>query len=285
MLVQMMERIMLRLTSLGVFLSYVAAFVTALVISSSAMAQNLGTTFTDLWWNPAESGWGVTVDHQQNVMFLTFFIYQADGTPYWVAATLQKVGDTGLGSVPQVFTGGLNEYHGSWFGGPFNAATVTPKSVGTATFSSSSLNAATLQYSINGVNVTKTIQRQTLSNVNYSGQYLGGTSYTNSNCANPANNGTISDSGHLSITQSGTAVQITSQGQLAPCVYNGTYSQQGSVGAVSGSYTCADGTAGQFSLFSMQWTLYGMAAGVTGQNQFCTINGYLGGITGSHVAP
>ena len=69
---------------------YFAALAAGLVISGSAMAQNLGTVFTDLWWIPAESGWGVTIDHQQNFMFLTFFIYRADGSPYWVTALLQQ---------------------------------------------------------------------------------------------------------------------------------------------------------------------------------------------------
>ena len=45
------------------------------------MAQNLGTTFTDLWYTPGEDGWGVTIDHQQNVMFLTFFIYRDGQVP------------------------------------------------------------------------------------------------------------------------------------------------------------------------------------------------------------
>jgi len=71
-----------------------AGFV-GLIMAASAGAQNLGTLFSDLWWNPAESGWGVTVDHQQDVMFLTFFVYRADNSTYWVTATLQKVGSTG----------------------------------------------------------------------------------------------------------------------------------------------------------------------------------------------
>ena len=82
----------------------------------------------------------MTVDHQQDVMFLTFFVYRADGSPYWVTATLQKVGFSGLATSPQVFTGDLYETHGPSFGVPFNPAAVTNRKVGTATFTATSVS-------------------------------------------------------------------------------------------------------------------------------------------------
>lgn len=266
---------------------YLVAVAAGLIIGTNAIAQNLGTTFTDLWWNPAESGWGVTVDHQQEVMFLTFYVYRADGSPYWVTGTLQKVGFSGLATSPQVFTGDLNETHGPSFAVPFNPAAVTVRKVGTATFTAPSLIAATLQYSIDGINVTKNIERQTLRFVNYTGQYLGGTAYTLSNCQNPANNNqTITDAGLLTIIQSGTSFQLTAQGQTTNCSFSGTYSQRGRLGYVSGgNYSCTDGSLGTFALLGLEWTVVGMTGLVSGQNQFCSFVGYLGGITGGHVTP
>lgn len=266
---------------------YLVAITAGLIMGTSAIAQNLGTTFSDLWWNPAESGWGVTVDHQQDVMFLTFFVYRADGSPYWVTATLQKVGFSGLATSPQVFTGDLNETHGPSFGVPFNSAPVTYRKVGTATFTAPNFIAATLQYSIDGVNVTKNIERQTLRFVNYTGQYLGGTVYTFSNCQNPANNNqTLADGGLLTIIQSGTSFQLTAQGQTLSCVFNGTYSQKGKLGYVNGgNYSCADGTIGTFAMQGLEWTILGMSGAVTGQNQVCQFSGYFGGITGNHITP
>jgi hypothetical protein len=32
-------------------------------------AQSLGTTFSDLWWNPSESGWGVTLTISRTLCF------------------------------------------------------------------------------------------------------------------------------------------------------------------------------------------------------------------------
>ena len=65
-----------------------ASLIASLCVCGGCLAQSLGTAFSDLWWNPAESGWGVTIDHQQDVMFLTFFIYRNDGSPYWVTSLL-----------------------------------------------------------------------------------------------------------------------------------------------------------------------------------------------------
>lgn len=252
-------------------------------LSSGALAQNVGTTFTDLWWNPAESGWGVTVDHQQNVMFLTFFIYRADRSPYWVTAVLNRLGSNPINSPPIVFSGDVYETNGPWFGGPFNPNAVTERKVGTATFSGETA-LATLSYSIDGVYVTKNLQRQTLQNLNFTGTYLGGTVYTTYNCTIPSNNNkTFVESGVLTVSQVGNSFQVVADGQSTDCSFNGPYAQTGSLGLVSnGAYSCTDGTRGTFTMNRIQWTMYGMTAGIFGSNQYCNFSGYLGGITNSH---
>jgi hypothetical protein len=266
-------------------LRFLLAISTAFVFASGAAAQNLGTIFTDLWYTVGEDGWGVTVDHQQNVMFLTFFIYRADGSPYWVTAVLNKVGTGGLAST-NVFSGTVYEDHGPWFGGPFNSANVVETTVGTATFTAPSHVAASLQYSINGTNVTKIIHREALSFINYSSAYRGGTTYTLSNCQNPAMDGTtIVDTGTLTINQSGTAFAMTAVGQTTNCTFSGAYSQRGSIGQVDGTFACTDSTLGTFTLYALQWTLFGMSAGITLTSQFCYAQGYLGGITANHFVP
>ena len=264
----------------------IAAFVLSTFLAANAVAQNLGTVFSDDWWNPDESGWGLVVMHQQDFIFATFFVYRSDGTPYWVTAQLQKVGTSGLATAPQVFTGPLYETNGPWFGGAFNPNLVGQSQVGTATFSSTSINSATLQYSIRGENVTKTIQRQTLKYINYSAQYGGSTVYQFSQCvpSSASNNGvTTSDTGLLTIVQTGQAFHMDTVGQLSNCSFNGTYTQRGSLGRVDGNYSCMTGEVGTFTMFAMQWTLYGMSAGISGQNQFCRFDGFLGGITGLHI--
>jgi YVTN family beta-propeller protein len=43
--------------------------------------------YTDLWWNPAESGWGMGVTQQDGTMFLTWFVYDNSGFPTWLVAS------------------------------------------------------------------------------------------------------------------------------------------------------------------------------------------------------
>ncbi len=155
--------------------------------------------------------------------------------------------------------------------------------VGTATLTAPTLLTATLQYSINGVTVTKNIQRLTLSHVNYTSDYYGVISYTLSNCQNPAQNGTsVLETGAMWVSQFGTQFQLILFGKAATCNFAGTYRQAGSIGQVDGNYACTDGTGSTFSITELQWTLWGLTGAIIGNNRFCSLSGYLGGITGQH---
>src|SRR3990167_7926115 len=50
------------------------------LLAAPAFAAN----YQDLWWNPAESGWGINITHQGDTMFATWFIYDAAGKPLWL---------------------------------------------------------------------------------------------------------------------------------------------------------------------------------------------------------
>ena len=43
------------------FKRHAAALVASFLVSLPAGATNFGTDYTDLWWNPSESGWGVNL--------------------------------------------------------------------------------------------------------------------------------------------------------------------------------------------------------------------------------
>ena len=45
----------------------------ALLLLSATIRVN-AADYTDLWWNPAEGGWGVNLVQSDNFMFVTFFI-------------------------------------------------------------------------------------------------------------------------------------------------------------------------------------------------------------------
>lgn len=109
--------------------------------------------YTDLWWNPNESGWGINLNHQANLMFATLFTFAPDGRNLWlVASDLSRQPD---GS----FTGPLYRTTGPVFNAqPWTAVSVTQ--VGTMTIAFNGADAATLTYTFNGTSVTKQISRQ-----------------------------------------------------------------------------------------------------------------------------
>ncbi|HXU22998.1 MAG TPA: hypothetical protein VN697_03100, partial [Tepidiformaceae bacterium] len=140
------------------------------------------------------------------------------------------------------------------------------------------LNQATLTYTVDNVTVTKTLERQTWTSEDYSGEYLGGYSVANSNC-NPINlNGTQEDGGFLSVQQNGVHITITTTTAATTCTYNGTYTQTGKLGLVNGSYSCTNAVAGSFQLFDMTPMLSGFTGRFAGQNNHCQFSGYFGGV-------
>ena len=111
------------------------------------------TNYTDLWWNPDESGWGINLAHQGDTIFAAWYTYGTDRTPMWLVTTAVK---TASGA----YAGDL--YRAVGPPGPGLQATA----VGAATFSFTSGNSATFAYSVQlpgmstEVTQTKTITRQ-----------------------------------------------------------------------------------------------------------------------------
>ena len=114
---------------------------------------------TALWWNPAESGWGLNVNHQGNKVFATLFTYDSTG-PMWLVmsdSTLQSDGS---------YQGVLYRTTGPAFNTvPFTGSAVAATSVGTMRIAFSGTNSATLTYTFNGTQVTKSLQRQAFGTV------------------------------------------------------------------------------------------------------------------------
>jgi hypothetical protein len=112
--------------------------------------------YTDLWWNPSENGWGLSVTHEYGVMFLAWFVYDDTGKPMWYVASNCTVNAAGNGC-----SGTLYSTTGPAFGPTFDPAKVHATAAGTVTLSFTDGDNGTLTYSVNGVNSTKAITRQT----------------------------------------------------------------------------------------------------------------------------
>jgi hypothetical protein len=94
--------------------------------------------FSDLWWNPAESGWGINIiQHGTGPIFATWFMYGADGKPTWYVVPGGQWASFGE------FRGQVYRTTGPAFplctssidcDPPFNPASVTVQLVGQAVF-------------------------------------------------------------------------------------------------------------------------------------------------------
>ena len=90
-----------------------ASALSAAAVCVNATPQSLDAT--DMWFNPAESGWGLNVIHQGDTLFATLFVYGSDGQPRWYVASDMSGG-------PADYTGTLRECTGNAFGEAFNPA-------------------------------------------------------------------------------------------------------------------------------------------------------------------
>ena len=243
-----------------------------LAFAMSAQASTNTSEISDTWVTPGEGGWGVNIVLQNNVAFVSFFVYDTNRNPTWFIAVLNY-------APGYVWSGTLYADRGPYFGGPFDPATVVERTAGTASFTVHNLNQATLTYTMDGVTVTKSMERLTFTIEDYTGSYAGGYSIRLSGCSPSSLNGINELAGLLSVTQTGTAFRLAATANATSCTFNGTYSQFGKLGDVVGTYTCADGTAGSFQLIEMTPTISGFTARASGNNQFCQWTGYMGGIS------
>jgi hypothetical protein len=130
-------------------------FSTAPTCGWSAFDRSFATNFQDLWWNPAESGWGVNLTHQGDILFATLFTYDASGKGLWLVMS------DGVKTSDAHYSGKLYSTHGPSFDAvPFSPSAVTITEVGTMSFAFTNGNAGTMTYTYNGTTVTKSIQRQ-----------------------------------------------------------------------------------------------------------------------------
>jgi hypothetical protein len=112
--------------------------------------------YQGLWWRaPAasEAGWGVNVTHQGDILFITWFTYDTDGSGMWLVSTAFRTAEG-------VYTGDLLRTTGPAFSVSPWAGTVTATSVGTATFTFADSNNGTFAYVVNGISQSKPILKE-----------------------------------------------------------------------------------------------------------------------------
>jgi len=264
-----------------------------ILIALLSSLANAVTNYTDMWFNPSESGWGANFSQDYNgPIFATFFVYTATGAPTWVVATLALDPITGL------YAGTLYETSG---GAPltsqnFDPAAVQASNVGSASFGATDAASGTLSYTYRGLSVVKHIIREplytadTVSNATFLTFTAAGTAFSshidsrnNGQCsANYPGHQTLAGTWRIfptAVTNSSISFNIGSCDANSPagqcvistpvCSFTGTVTQSGRLLSVPGTLSCTEGHAfsgGQTGAF--QATFYEIEhtdAGVNGK--------------------
>jgi hypothetical protein len=101
--------------------------------------------YQGLWWKfPAssEAGWGINFAHQGDIIFATWFTYDANGKPLWFIVLANKIG-------PGLYKGPVSTVTGPSFDSvPFDPTTVVETIVGDATITFLDGNNAGFTYNV-----------------------------------------------------------------------------------------------------------------------------------------
>jgi len=209
----------------------------ALLLAVTTLAKAV-TSYSDVWYDVNEQGWGMFLVQSNTFQFIAFFIYDSNGKPTWYTAQLT---DDGTGK----YTGSLYATTGTYFADPWQGYNVSP--AGTATFAPSDIYHATLTYTVNNIpTVVKAVQRQPLTSLVLGGSYSGSVFGTDTSCNNPSdNNNAINGRFNLAVVQNGDAsatltfsfVDTTYNGMV--CTWTGPLNHMGALYQIApGQYSC-----------------------------------------------
>jgi hypothetical protein len=238
-------------------------FLASCLLAFPCIAQSAGTIpgdVTGIWFDANHPGWGMGLVQQNDAVLATLFVYDTSGAPVWyVASRLESHGVNfdPCGTMP--LTGTL--YRAQWpsFGSAANpqgsmqvqtvgTLTVTVPTAPDASSLGCDLNGAAVQYSIDGVQSTVTVTRETWSTnqARLYAQFAGGLVFSapaSSLCQDLSSllpfggrqfsiNGSADDANPIGVRL------VWGTGSDTACEIRGTYSQGGELGAVSGTLSC-----------------------------------------------
>ena len=134
--------------------SWILAAIVAL-LPLIARAQN----YSDIWWNPNEPGWGVTIADHETQLFAVWYDYDTDGSGLWFV-----IPGGIFTSNRRFFTGDVYRTTGPSYAVAFDPSAVTSTKAGSASFDfappGATAGSATFTWTIGSVTHTRQIQRQ-----------------------------------------------------------------------------------------------------------------------------
>jgi YD repeat-containing protein len=114
--------------------------------------------YSDLWWNAAESGWGVALSQQHGKFFAAWYVYDDAGKPLWIVLPDSTASYDRDGSLR--IRGDIYATTGPPFGTAFDPSLVKTNRVGSATFLLSGRSAGSLEWTAFGKVGTRALARE-----------------------------------------------------------------------------------------------------------------------------
>jgi hypothetical protein len=110
--------------------------------------------YTDLWWNPDEPGWGLSiVQGATNRVLATWYTYDASGKPMWLVLT------DGTWKTSTTLEGSLYRTNGTSYERAYEPGKFSVQAVGTGRIEFGPDRRATLTFIVDGRTIVKSIRR------------------------------------------------------------------------------------------------------------------------------
>lgn len=236
-----------------------ASAIAALALSAGAatVPATVGTDYSDLWWNPQESGWGMNIAQQGETAFVTLFVYGPDGKPTWYFASDARVFALDASGSP-AFRGTLYRATGPWLGGPFDPAQVALQPVGQIVIEPRPEARLHLSYTAEGVSFSRDVVRMSFSAPDLGTMYLGSFSLRQSLPDGPPY-GARQFGAEVLVHVEGSAAFLRIEDPQGACEYRGTRTPMGRFARIAGQFTCAGGESGTFDIADFEVTQHGFS--------------------------
>ena len=252
----------IRMCVLGLFLAVPSAFAAS------------GYDYSDSWWNPAESGWGLQLVQQRDIVFATLYVYGTDGTARWYSGALPFTGLTRADARAELRGRPL----------PDDGTVVRRRCVravrGRLPQGRHDADRGRQHDACDAVLRGRRRRRPEDDRAadvpldDYAGDYAGAFIVTTSKCTNPANDGTRTLPATLAVTQAGTAMTIVAALPGKSCSYTGPYTQNGRLGQLAAGFVCTNGEVGTLFFEEMSVQRFGFMGRLFGvDNAGCHIEG------------
>jgi hypothetical protein len=204
---------------------------------AGAVAPAQATLYTDIWWDPAQSGWGVNFVQTDDFIFATTYIYDVDNTPTFITANLYLASNGN-------YVGDVIVTTGPYFAAAaYDTGLVTRQVAGTATFRPDGPATGNFSYRVFDKFVSKDIQRQNLVASALDGSYVGALRMDVSGCLAAERNALTYRYAEIEVVETAPgrlqiAVPIDS-GLL--CTFAGPLTQTGNINHMTdAAYVCND---------------------------------------------